>query len=267
MSTLDIRKQAHPNGVVGHIWLNRPDLRNAFNDTTIQEITHAFQSMGSDPTIKAIVMGAHGKAFSAGGDLNWMRAMADYSWAENHADATGLAQMLWTIYSCPVPVIARVQGDCYGGGVGLVAACDMAVAADTVHFSLSEVKLGLIPATISPYVIRAMGERAAHRYFVTAERFNATQAHHIGLVHEAVHVDALDDTVDGLVKAILSNGPAAVRASKELIGYVAQQPITPELRDRTARHIADIRASDEGRAGLQAFLNKTNPPWLAGDQP
>lgn len=258
-STLDIRQQ----GPVGHIWLNRPELRNAFNNHTIRAITEAFQSMGSNPSIRVIVMGAHGKAFSAGGDLNWMRAMADYSWNENHADATGLADMLWAIANCPVPVIARVQGDCYGGGVGLVAACDIAVAVDTAHFSLSEVKLGLIPATISPYVIRAMGERAARRYFVTAERFAAAQAHELGLVHETVPADALDDTIHGLLKAILSNGPAAVRASKELIGYVAQQPITPELRDRTARHIADIRASAEGRGGLQAFLNKTTPPWLA----
>ncbi len=259
MNTLDIRKQ----GPVGHIWLNRPELRNAFNDATIREITEAFQSMGSDASIRVIVMGAHGKAFSAGGDLNWMRAMADYSWDENHADATGLADMLWAIANCPVPVIARVQGDCYGGGVGLVAACDIAVAADTAHFSLSEVKLGLIPATISPYVIRAIGERAARRYFVTAERFDAPKAQDIGLLHESVPTDQLDDTVDALVKAILSNGPAAVRTSKALIGYVAQQPVTAELRDRTARHIADIRASDEGRAGLQAFLNKTTPPWLA----
>ena len=263
MNTLDIRKQGSQHGAIGHIWLNRPKLRNAFNDATIREITEAFQSMGTDPDIRVIVMGAHGNAFSAGGDLNWMRAMADYSWAENHADATGLANMLWAIANCPVPVIARVQGDCYGGGVGLVAACDIAVAVDTAHFSLSEVKLGLIPATISPYVIRAMGERAARRYFVTAERFGAAKAQDIGLLHEAVPADQLDDTVDALVKAILSNGPAAVRASKDLIGYVAQQPVTPELRDRTARHIADIRASDEGRAGLQAFLNKSTPPWLA----
>lgn len=260
MSNLDIQRQ----GAIAHVWLNRPELRNAFNDATIKELTQAFNSLGADPTVQAIVLGAHGKAFSAGGDLNWMRAMADYSWAENHADATGLADMLWAIANCPVPVIARVQGDCYGGGVGLVAACDIAIATDAAHFALSEVKLGLIPATISPYVIRAMGERAARRYFVTAERFNAAKAQATGLVHEVVTAEALDDTVNAIVHSIQANGPQAVRASKALISYVAQQPITPELRDRTARHIADIRASDEGRAGLQAFLTKSAPPWVAG---
>lgn len=257
MPTLDIQRHQH----VVHVWLNRPDLRNAFNDETIQELTHAFQTLPQDQQVRAIVLGAHGKAFSAGGDLNWMRAMADYSWAENHADATHLAHMMWSIAHCPVPVIARVQGDCHGGGVGLVAACDMAVAVDTAGFSLSEVKLGLIPAAISPYVIRAIGERAARRYFVTAERLSAQRAQALGLVQEVCSVDALDAVVDGLLHAIVANGPHAVRASKRLIHDVAGKPLTHALRDETARYIADIRASEEGKAGVNAFLNKLAPPW------
>jgi len=259
MPTLDIQRQQH----VVQVWLNRPDMRNAFNDETIRELTHAFQTLPQDPQVRAIVLGAHGKAFSAGGDLNWMRAMAEYSWAENHADASHLAHMLWSIAHCPVPVIARVQGDCHGGGVGLVAACDMAVAVDNAGFSLSEVKLGLIPAAISPYVIRAIGERAARRYFVTAERIDAQTALNLGLVQEVCTVDALDGLVDGLLHAIVANGPHAVRASKRLIHDVAGKPLTHALREETARYIADIRASEEGKAGVNAFLQKIAPPWQA----
>ena len=260
MSNLEIRHE----GPVSHVWLNRPTLRNAFNAATIAELTHTFTELASRDGLRVVVLGAHGKAFCAGADLNWMREMAGYSWDENHADATGLADMLWAIASCPVPIIARVQGDGYGGGVGLVAACDIAVGTPNVGFSLSEVKLGLIPATISPYVLRAIGERAARRYIVTAERFDAAQAHHLGLLHEVVEPEALDATVDRLVQAIIANGPQAVRAGKRLIQEVAGQEITPALRDHTARHIADIRASAEGRAGLHAFLNKTVPVWQQG---
>ena len=164
MSKLDIQHEGH----VSHIYLNRPELRNAFDAETIAELTNVFQNVSADPAVRAVVLGAHGKAFCAGADLNWMRAMADFSWAENHTDGAKLANMLWTIASCPVPVIAKVQGDCYGGGVGLVACCDVVIASDQAGFCLSEARLGLIPATISPYVIHAIGERAARRYFVTA---------------------------------------------------------------------------------------------------
>ncbi|MDE2402053.1 MAG: enoyl-CoA hydratase/isomerase family protein [Burkholderiales bacterium] len=262
MSSLDIHHHRLHQGSVVHVWLNRPELRNAFNDSTIAELTRTFGQLGADPGVRAIILGAHGPAFSAGGDLNWMRAMADYSWDENHADAARLADMLWTIARCPVPVIARVQGDCFGGGVGLVAACDMAVASDNAGFCLSEVKLGLIPATIGPYVVRAIGERAARRYFLTAERFSAAQAAALGLVHEVCTAEALDEVVDRLAQAIVANGPQAVRASKQLVADIAGHPITAQLRDQTARTIANIRASDEGRAGLQAFLSKTPAPWL-----
>lgn len=260
MSHLEIRH----DGPVSHVYLNRPARRNAFDAALIASLTDTFHQLAARPELRAVVLGAHGPAFSAGADLNWMREMAGYGWEENHADATRLADMLWAIASCPVPVIARVQGDCHGGGVGLVAVCDMAVGTTSSGFSLSEVKLGLTPGAISPYVLRAIGERAAHRYMLTAERFDAAQAHQLGLLHEVVQADALDSTVQALTQAIVHNGPQAVRAAKRLISEVAGQPFGAALRDHTARHIADIRASDEGRAGLHAFLNKTVPAWRQG---
>jgi methylglutaconyl-CoA hydratase len=192
-----------------------------------------------------------------------MRAMADYSWEQNRADAQGLADMLWTVYNCPVPVVGRIHGDCYAGGMGLAAVCDVLVAADVATFCLSEAKLGLLPGTISPYVIRALGEQASRRYFITAERFNAAQAHALGFVHALCSGDELDAKVDDIVTAIIDNGPMATRACKRLVQDMAGLPITPELRQETARRIADIRASDEGREGVQAFLNKRKPSWLA----
>ena len=258
-STLKIERQGH----VARVTLNRPDVRNAFNESVIAELTEAFAALGQDLTLRAIVLAAEGKAFCAGADLNWMKAMAGYSWDENHADASRLAEMLWTIYSCPVPVIARVQGDVYAGGVGLVSVCDMVVAVEGAGFCLSEAKLGLLPATIGPYVVRALGEQASRRYFVTAERFSAAEAHRLGLVHELATPETLDAQVQGLVDALCANGPAAVRACKKLVQDVAHREITPELRDDTARRIADIRASAEGREGVQSFLNKSKPSWLA----
>ena len=255
--TLDIRR----DGAVARVYLNRPELRNAFNDAVIAELTQAFRTLGADASLRAIVLGGHGKAFCAGADLNWMRAMADYSWAQNKADAQALADMLWTVYSCPLPVVGRLQGDCYAGGLGLAAACDVLVAAEGLHFCLSEAKLGLLPATIGPYVVRALGEQASRRYFVTAERFSAAEAHRLGFVHELVSPDALDAKVDEIVQTLVANGPAAVKACKQLVHDVAGQPITAALREDTARRIADIRASDEGRAGVQAFLQKRSPPW------
>lgn len=251
-------------GHVARVTLNRPEVRNAFNEVLIKELTEAFTELGRRDDLRAIVLAAEGKAFCAGADLNWMKAMAGYSWDENHADATKLAEMLWVIYSCPVPVIARVQGDVYAGGVGLVACADIVVAVDTTGFCLSEAKLGLLPATIGPYVVKALGEQASRRYFVTAERFAAAEAKTLGLVHEVVAADALDSKVDELVTAITANGPAAARACKQLVKDVASREITPELRDMTARRIADIRASAEGREGVQSFLNKAKPSWLAG---
>lgn len=250
-------------GAIARVTLNRPEVRNAFNETLIAELTGAFNALGERPELRAIVLAAEGKAFCAGADLNWMKAMAGYSWDENHADASKLADMLWAIYSCPVPVIARVQGDVYAGGVGLVACADIVVAVDGAGFCLSEARLGLLPATIGPYVVKALGEQASRRYFVTAERFGAAEAQRLGLVHEVVAADALDAKVDELTAAIAANGPAAVRACKQLVKDVAGREITPALRDDTARRIADIRASSEGREGVQSFLNKSKPSWLA----
>lgn len=260
-STLDVRR---PSPHVAEVFLNRPEVRNAFNDGVIAELTATFRTLGADPALRAIVLGGHGKAFCAGADLGWMRAMADYSWDENRADAAGLAEMLWTLYSCPVPVVGRVHGDCYAGGVGLAAVCDVLVAAEPAHFCLSEAKLGLLPATIGPYVIKAMGEQAARRYFVTAERFSAAQAHAMGFVHACVPAEALDAQVGEIVAALVANGPAAVKACKRLVQDLAGREITPALREDTARRIADIRASAEGREGVQSFLGKRDPAWRAG---
>jgi len=249
------------DGAVVRVFLNRPEVRNAFNDGVIAELTAAFTGFAADATLRAVVLGGHGMAFCAGADLAWMRAMADYSWEQNRADAQGLADMLHAIWSCPVPVIGRVHGDCYAGGVGLAAACDILVAAEGVHFCLSEARLGLMPATIAPYVVKALGEQASRRYFMTAERFDAARAHALGFVHEVVPADALDAKVDELVAALVANGPAAVRACKQLVQDIAGRPIDDALRGDTARRIADIRASAEGKEGVQAFLNKRDPSW------
>ena len=257
-ATLDIRR---PNASVAEVWLNRPDVRNAFNDSVVSELTAVFQTLGADPALRAIVLGGRGKAFCAGADLSWMRALADYSWEQNHADASALAQMLWTLWSCPVPIVGRIQGDCYAGGVGLAAVCDVLVASDAAHFCLSESRLGLLPATIGPYVVRALGEQASRRYFTTAERFSAAQAHALGFVHELTAPESLDTKVADTVAAIVANGPAAVKACKQLVKDVAGRTIDAAMRDDTARRIADIRASAEGREGVQAFLHKRDPAW------
>ena len=257
MNTLDIRIE----GRVAKVFLNRPEVRNAFNDGVITELAETFSRLGQDPGVRVIVLGGHGKAFCAGADLNWMKSMAGYGWEDNRADATRLAEMLWAIYSCPLPVVGRLHGDCYAGGMGLAACCDVLVAAEGMQFCLSEARLGLLPATISPYVMRAMGEQAARRYFITAERFSAAQARAMGFVHELVAPDALDAKVDEIVALLVANGPAAVKACQRLVQDFAGREITPDLRAETARRIADIRASDEGREGVEAFLNKREPAW------
>jgi methylglutaconyl-CoA hydratase len=212
--------------------------------------------------VRAVVLAANGPAFCAGADLNWMKKMAGYSHDENQADAARLADMLRTIYLCPKPTLAKVQGDCYAGGMGLVAACDIVVAAEGVNFCLSEVKLGLIPATISPYVIKAMGEQAARRYFLTAERFDAAAARRLGFAHEVVPLEELDTTVAAIVRGLVANSPHAVSEAKKLVREVAGQPVNDALLDDTARRIAEIRASSEGREGVSSFLEKRKPSWL-----
>jgi methylglutaconyl-CoA hydratase len=250
------------DGALATVWLNRPDVRNAFNETTIAEITAVFNALDGDATVRAVVLAARGPAFCAGADLNWMKKMAGYSREENLADAAGLAVMVRAIHDCAKPVVARVQGDCYAGGMGLAAAADIVVAAEGAHFCLSEVKLGLIPATISPYVIRAMGAQAARRYFLTAERFSASEARRLGFVHEVVVADALDATVQGLVSALSAASPNAVAEAKRLVHDMTDQPLTAALVDDTVARIADIRATEQGREGVQSFLEKRKPSWL-----
>ncbi|MCW5220236.1 enoyl-CoA hydratase/isomerase family protein [Verminephrobacter aporrectodeae subsp. tuberculatae] len=252
---------SHENAVL-RITLARPEVRNAFSEEAIAALTAAFAEAGARADVRAVVLAAQGPAFCAGADLNWMRRMADYTREENLQDAAKLAEMLRVMHECPKPTIARVQGDVYAGGMGLVAACDMAVAVDTAGFCLSEVKLGLIPATISPYVVRAMGARVAQRYFLTAERFGAAEALRIGFVHEVVRAEALDAKVDELLAALRGTGPDAVRACKKLLRDVCGREIDARLIATTVQGIADIRASGEGREGVQSFLNKRQPAWL-----
>ncbi|MFZ9371435.1 MAG: enoyl-CoA hydratase/isomerase family protein [Limnohabitans sp.] len=244
------------------ITLNRPDIRNAFDDMLIAEIHEAFDAVSRRTDVRCVVLAANGPAFCAGGDLHWMRRMADYTREQNLADAGGLAAMLRAIDQCPHPTLARVQGDVFAGGLGLVSACDMAVCADSATFCLSEVRIGLIPATISPYVVRAIGARASRRYFLTAERFSAAEAHRIGLVHESVPMEQLDATVQPLIKILRPTRPMAVQDAKRLVDSVAGQDINEALIAQTVAGIADSRASADGKEGVQAFLDKRKPKWL-----
>ncbi|WP_431824276.1 enoyl-CoA hydratase/isomerase family protein [Burkholderia sp. F1] len=248
---------------VATVTLARPDVRNAFNETMIAELTTAFEWLDAHAGVRAVVLAAEGPAFCAGADLNWMKKMAGYSDDENRADARKLARMLEAIHRCGKPVIARVHGDAYAGGVGLVAAADIAIAADGAKFCLSEARLGLIPATIAPYVVRAMGERAARRYFTTAEVFDSARAAALGFVHEAVPVDALDETVEKLAATLVANGPDAVCACKRLVADVAGRPLDAALIEQTAEWIARTRAGAEAREGIAAFLEKRTPSWRA----
>ncbi len=260
-SLLDVQRQDRG---VWRVFLNRPEVRNAFNSDVIRELRETFDRINADADAAVVVLGGHGKAFCAGGDLNWMRAMADYSWEDNRRDAQAMANMMAAIEACPVPIIGRVHGDCYAGGMGLCSQSDIVLAAPHVVFCLSEVKLGLIPATISPYVVRSMGHRMAQRYFVTAERFGVDVALACGLVHEIVEVEQMDARVDAVVEAVLSCGPRAVRASKQLVRDVSGQSIDEALRAETAKRIADIRATDEGKEGVSSFLEKRSPRWTEG---
>ena len=249
---------------VATVTLDRPDVRNAFSDTMIAELTRMFVALSNDRGTKVIVLAADGKAFCAGADLNWMQRMAGYTHDENHDDARLLARMLKTIHDCPKPVVAKVQGDVYAGGTGLVAACDIAIASRDAGFCLSETRLGLIPATIGPYVIRAMGERAARRWMLTAERFDAAEALRIGFVHEVVDAGALDAAVTRMVDVLKANSSNAMHETKRLIRDVATAPLDEALLEDTAGRIADIRASDEGREGIRSFLEKRKPGWVGG---
>jgi len=255
--TLDI---AVANGV-SVIRMNRPQVRNAFNEAMIAELTRAFQAADADKNVRAVVLAGHGPAFCAGADLNWMKKMSGYSPEENRADAMELATMLNMIYMMNKPTVARVHGPAFAGGMGLVAACDIAVAAAGAEFCLSEVKLGLTAATIGPYVVAAMGERHARRYFLTAERFGAAEALRIGLVHNVVPMAELDACVDALLSHLLAASPAAIAASKELIRSVARGAIDQDMIAGTAARIAAARASADGKEGVRSFLEKRKPAW------
>ncbi len=260
LSTITITRSADAR--VATVTLTRPALRNAFNAASIAELQRAFETLSAEDDLRAVVLAAEGPAFCAGADLNWMREMAGYDHAENLADAAQLAAMLWSVYCCRHPVVAKVQGDVYAGGMGLVAACDIAVAVDTAQFCLSETRLGLIPATISPYVIRAMGQNAARRYFLTAERFSAAQALQIGFVQEVVAPASLASTVDALVATLAAVSPHAAREAKRLVRDIGGAPIDATLIAETAARIAAVRASEQGREGVRAFLDKRRPTWL-----
>lgn len=249
---------------VGTVTLNRPDVHNAFNDTVIAALTEGFRKLGADPAVRLVLLRGNGPSFSAGADLGWMKRMAGYSVEENREDARGLAVMLRTLAELSKPTLAVVQGPAFGGGVGLVAACDIAVAADTATFALTEVKLGLIPATIGPYVVAAIGPRACRRYFLTAERFGAAEAHRIGLVHEVAPAEGLDAAADRIVARLLEGGPRAQAESKRLIRDLHGRPVDDAVVADTALRIAETRASDEGREGVASFLEKRRPGWIRG---
>jgi methylglutaconyl-CoA hydratase len=247
---------------VATLTLNRPLIHNAIDDTLIMELTNALRDLETKQQVRAVVLTSSGSSFCAGADLHWMRRMAGFSAEENLRDAEALAGLLRRLSALGKPTLAVVQGPAYGGGVGLVAACDIAVASDNAVFSLSEVRLGLIPATISPYVIGAIGVRAARRYFLTGERFTAAEAHRLGLVHEVVPPDQLQRAAERMLAALLEGGPRAQAEAKRLVADVANKPLEPALLDETAKRIATVRASPEGREGITAFLEKRKPNWV-----
>lgn len=256
---------SHDNAVAT-VTMNRPDVHNAFNDEMIKEITGAFQSLGDDESVRVVILASYGKSFCAGADLNWMSRMMEYTYEENVIDALGLAKMLKTIHDCPKPVIARVHGAAFGGGVGLISACDFAVCVDTVLFGLTEVKLGIIPAVISPFVLKKLPPAAAQRYFMTAERFSAEEARHIGLIAEVRDsVEAMDECLNTIIKSILNNGPEAVAASKVLINEVLGTRWDETLQ-KVSEMIATRRISTEGQEGMKAFLEKRKPNWLNNNE-
>ena len=257
--TLEIEMQ----GKVATIWMNRPDVHNAFDEALIKELTAACQALDSDDAVRVVILAGRGKSFSAGADLNWMKRAANNSVEENMSDARGLAGMLRTLAEMKKPTIARVQGAALGGGTGLTAACDIAVASTKAVFATSEVKFGIIPSAISPYVVRAIGARQAYRYFQSAERIDALRARELGLVHEAVEPEALDAKVAEIVAALIQGGPLAQAAAKDLIRAVDNKPINDNVVEDTAHRIAHLRATPEAKDGIAAFLDKRQPSWLA----
>lgn len=246
---------------VGWITFNRPDIHNAFNSTVISELSAAFTDMEKDSTVRVVVLTGAGKSFCAGADLNWMRGVISQSFDENLAESNALADLFWQIYSFKRPVIGRINGAAIGGGTGFVAVCDIAIAADSAVFSFSEVKIGVVPACIGPYVVKKMGEGKARELFITGERMNAQRAHEVGLVNKVVGDEQLDAEINALIDSLLSSGPEAVAMAKRLVSGVGG--MTPEqFRPWTADMIAKLRVSPEGQEGMDAFLNKRKPNWV-----
>ena len=251
------------DGPIGIVTLNNAEKHNAFDDVLIADLTRELKNLAENNGVRVVVLSAVGKSFSAGADLNWMKRMSAYSEEENLRDAMALGELMRTLHGLSKPTIARVQGAAYGGGVGLVACCDIAVGTHNAAFSLSEVKLGLIPAVISPYVIAAIGERAAHRYFLTAERFDAAEGFRLGLLHELVASDDdMDEKINDMCDALLQGGPLAHFEAKALISAVSNRPIDDAVIADTAKRIARVRASAEGKEGLSAFLDKRKSRWI-----
>lgn len=248
-------------GAVATIWMNRPEVHNAFNETVIEELDAAVQALGADAQVRVVVLAGRGRSFSAGADLNWMQRLASASEAENLQDARRFAAMLRRVATLAKPTIARVHGAALGGGVGLAAACDLCVAGDEATFAMTEVRLGLIPAVIGPYVVRAIGVRQSLRYMQTAERIGAARAVELGLAHEAVPAGALDERIGTHAAALCAGGPAAQAHAKRLLLALESQPLADALIDQTARAIAAQRASPEGREGLAAFFARRPPGW------
>ena len=257
----DIILQSIDERGIATVTLNRPEIHNAFDDVLIARLTEVLQSLADDRTVRIVVLNAAGKSFSAGADLGWMRRVAAYTLAENIADAKGLATLMYTLDRLPKPTIAVVQGAAYGGGVGLAACCDIAIAAETATFCLSEVKLGIIPSVISPYVVRAIGLRQSRRYFQTAEVISAARAREIGLVHETVSASALGTALDAIIQALLLGAPGAQADAKSLAFLNDATPLDEALLAETARRIAERRTTDEAKDGLGAFLEKRKPGW------
>jgi len=245
--------------------LNRTEVHNAFNSTMISEMLDVFREIRDDASVRVIVLTGKGKSFCAGADLNWMREIIHYSYDRNLKESLEIAELLHTIYSVPKPTIARVNGTAIGGGVGFLSACDIVIAASTAKFGLSEVKIGLIPAAISPYVVKRIGESKAREYFLTGERISAERGEKIGLVNHVCPYEGLDREVENTVDRLLSSGPDAMASCKELLFKVPQISLE-EAREYTARMIANLRISDEGQEGMAAFLEKRKPAWMVEDK-
>ncbi|MDX9858118.1 MAG: enoyl-CoA hydratase-related protein [candidate division Zixibacteria bacterium] len=263
MAYTTIRYDKSPH--IARVSFCRPEIHNAFNATVISEMSDVFEKINADDSIRVVLLTGEGKSFCAGADLNWMKAVVDQSYEQNLAESSGLADLFYQMYTCPRPIVGQINGAAIGGGTGFVAVCDIAIAANSAKFSFSEVKIGVVPACIGPYVIRKIGEGKARELFITGERMRATRALEVGLVNKVVDDDRLDDEVDNLVDSILSSGPNAIAMAKQLVSTVPM--MTPEqFKPYTAEMIARLRISEEGQEGMNAFLNKRRPSWTLSEK-